>query len=46
MARGIKGEVCAYSVNIYNQYEYCILKDNEYIWLNDNGYCKFFKKEC
>ena len=23
MARGIEGEVCAYSVNIYNQYEYC-----------------------
>ena len=46
MARGIEGEVCAYRVNIYKQYEYCILKDNEYIWLNDNGYCKFFKKGC
>ena len=45
-ARGNKGIIYAYRFNEEsNQYEYCILENNKYKWINNNGYCKFFMKK-
>lgn len=42
-ARGNTGIIYSYRKNKWNQYEYCILENNKYTWINDNGYCKFYK---
>ncbi|MEO2600875.1 hypothetical protein [Clostridium butyricum] len=44
-ARGNEGEIYAYRKNDWGQFEYCILEDHKYKWINDNGYCKFYRKE-
>ena len=44
-ARGNEGKIYAYRKNDWGQFEYCILEDHKYKWINDNGYCKFYSKE-